>query len=91
MTVIVIPSAWRTAAGIGDARLTCAAETVGQAITWLAETHPPLRQRVLTEPDRLASWVNVYVDGDDIRELDGLDTRLPDGQEIIVLPALAGG
>ncbi|TKK90356.1 MoaD/ThiS family protein [Herbidospora galbida] len=91
MTVIVIPSAWRTAAGIGDARLTCVAETVGEAIAWLAETHPPLRQRVLTGSDRLASWVNVYVDGDDIRELDGLGTQLPADREIIVLPALAGG
>ncbi|WP_066369475.1 MoaD/ThiS family protein [Herbidospora mongoliensis] len=91
MTAIVIPSAWRTAAGIGDVRLTCAAETVGEAVTWLADTYPPLRQRVLAEPDRLTSWVNVFVDGDDIRELDGLDTRLPADKEIIVLPALAGG
>ncbi|GLX95524.1 MoaD/ThiS family protein [Herbidospora sp. NBRC 101105] len=91
MTVIVIPSAWRTAAGIGDLTLTCAAETVGQAVEWLAETYPPLRQRVLAEPDRLANWVNVFVDGEDIRELDGLDTLLPSDNQIIVLPALAGG
>ncbi|TKK88361.1 MoaD/ThiS family protein [Herbidospora galbida] len=90
MTVIVNPSAWRTAAWIGDLTLRCAAETVGQAVTWLAETYPPLRQRVLAEPDRLVSWVNVFVDGEDIRELDGLDTLLPSDNQIIMLPALAG-
>ncbi|MER6171380.1 MoaD/ThiS family protein [Streptosporangium sp. NPDC001681] len=91
MAVIVIPAAWRTAAEIPNGELECAAHTIGDAIEWLVATHPKLEPRVLVEPGRLASWVNLYVGKDNIRDLDGLDTAVPPGSEIVVLPALAGG
>ncbi|MEV4094398.1 MoaD/ThiS family protein [Streptosporangium saharense] len=91
MAVIVIPSAWCAAAGIQNPSLRCVAETVGGAIDWLVEAHPVLKPRLLAEPGRLVSWVNLYVAEHDVRALQGLDTVVSDDSEIVVLPALAGG
>ncbi|MFF0572524.1 MoaD/ThiS family protein [Streptosporangium saharense] len=91
VVVIVIPSAWCAVAGIQNPSLQCTAETVGGAIDWLVEAYPVLKPRVLAEPGRLVSWVNLYVGEHDVRALQGLDTVVPTNSEIIVLPALAGG
>jgi molybdopterin converting factor small subunit len=51
---------------------------------------PALRHQ-LVEDDELASFVNVYVEGEDVRTLDGLDTPVREGATVILLPAMAGG
>ena len=51
---------------------------------------PALRGQLLTE-DELAPFVNVYVEGEDVRTKEGLETRVDDGSTVILLPAMAGG
>jgi len=65
--------------------------TVGEALASLYEQHGELRERIADEGGGLRRFVNVYVGGEDIRFLDGLDTPVGDGDELTILPAVAGG
>jgi molybdopterin synthase sulfur carrier subunit len=67
------------------------AATVGEAFATLEREHPALRRRLTDEQGALRRHVNVYLGDDNIRDLDGLDTKLPDGCELLVLPSVAGG
>jgi molybdopterin converting factor small subunit len=53
--------------------------------------HPELRERISDDDGGLRRFVNVYVGGEDIRYLDGLDTAVAEGAEVQILPAVAGG
>ena len=64
--------------------------TVGEVLDSLYERFGELRSRI-AEDGGLRRFVNVYVDGEDIRFLDGLDTPVKDGDEVTILPAVAGG
>ena len=66
-------------------------ETVGAVFTALVERYPGLRDNLLDAAGGLHKFVNVYKDDDDIRYLDGLDTKLADGDVLSILPAVAGG
>ncbi|MEU1883451.1 MoaD/ThiS family protein [Streptosporangium sp. NPDC020072] len=87
---VVVPSAWRAASGI-EGTLACEAETVREALRWLLDRHPDLEPRLFNVPGQVASWVRVFVGDDDIRHLQNLDTPLPEGGAIVILPAAAGG
>jgi [CysO sulfur-carrier protein]-thiocarboxylate-dependent cysteine synthase len=65
--------------------------TLRDLLSDLAERFPTLGRQVLEDGDELAPFVNVYVDNEDIRTLEGLDTRLHDDATVILLPAMAGG
>lgn len=65
-------------------------DTVGSVLDGVYEQHQELRDRI-TEDGQLRRFVNVYKDGEDIRFLDGLDTPVSAGDEITILPAVAGG
>ena len=64
--------------------------TVGDALDAVFAEHEELRERI-TEDGTLRRFVNVYVSGEDIRFQDGLETSLDDGDEVTILPAVAGG
>jgi MoaD family protein len=64
--------------------------TVGEALDAVFSQHDDLRERI-TEDGGLRRFVNVYVSGEDIRFSEGLDTELSDGDEVTILPAVAGG
>ena len=64
--------------------------TVGEALDAVFDAHSDLRERI-TEDGTLRRFVNVYVSGEDIRFQDGLETQLSDGDEVTILPAVAGG
>ena len=90
MTVSVkIPTQLRSAT---DGASTAAVDgtTVGEVLDSLYERFSELRSRI-AEDGGLRRFVNVYVGGEDIRFLDGLDTRVQDGDEVTILPAVAGG
>ncbi|MBA2239853.1 MAG: MoaD family protein [Solirubrobacterales bacterium] len=90
MSVTVkIPSQLRTATG-GEGELEVEGSTVGEALDSVFDEHDGLRERI-TEDGTLRRFVNVYVSGEDIRFQDGLDTELSDGDEVTILPAVAGG
>ena len=64
---------------------------VNEVLTNLDAAHPGLRDRICEPDGRLRRFVNVFVNGDDIRALDGLDTGVKDGDEVGIVPAVAGG
>ena len=68
-----------------------AAGTVGEAIAALDAAHPGFTSRILDESGALRRFVNVFVSDDDVRFLDGLDTAVPDGGTVAIVPAVAGG
>jgi molybdopterin synthase sulfur carrier subunit len=87
---VKIPTQLRAAAG-GETEARVDGGTVGEALDALFARHGELRDRLSDGDGRLRRFVNVYVDGEDIRFGDGLETPVADGQEIQVLPAVAGG
>jgi sulfur-carrier protein len=64
--------------------------TVGEALEAVFARHEDLRERI-TENGEVRRFVNVYVAGEDIRFRDGIETRLEEGDEVTILPAVAGG
>jgi len=89
MTRVRIPPTLRAEVG-GARELEAHGETVGEVIEDLVERYPPLRQQLFQNGD-LGAFVNVYLGGEDVRMLDGLDTRVNAGSTVILLPAMAGG
>jgi MoaD family protein len=90
MTVTVkIPTQLRAATG-GEAEVEVSGETVGEALDAVFATHSELRDRI-TEDGSLRRFVNVYVSGEDIRFQQGLETGINEGDEVTILPAVAGG
>ncbi|MDQ3572687.1 MAG: MoaD family protein [Actinomycetota bacterium] len=86
---VKIPSQLRPATS-GEGEVQVEGSTVGEALDAVFTEHDGLRERI-TEDGTLRRFVNVYVSGEDIRFQDGLDTQLSDGDEVTILPAVAGG
>jgi MoaD family protein len=87
---VKIPTQLRTAAG-GESELRVDGGTVGEVLDALFERHGELRDRLSDDDGGLRRFVNVYVGGEDIRFADGLETTVADGDEVQILPAVAGG
>jgi len=85
-----IPSTLRKITG-GASRLETHGNTVREALTDVVQAHPELGSRVYDEQGELRRFVNLFVGGEDIRFLSGLDTPLTDGAELSIVPAVAGG
>ena len=86
---VKIPTQLRQATG-GEATADVEGSTVGEVLDSLYERFGELRSRI-AEDGGLRRFVNVYVGGEDIRFMDGLDTAVSDGDEVTILPAVAGG
>ena len=89
MSLIRIPPALRGEVG-GARQVPAEGGTVRELLDDLMARFPGLRQQ-LVEDDEIAPFVNVYVEGEDVRTLDGLDTSVDQGSTVILLPAMAGG
>jgi molybdopterin converting factor small subunit len=87
---IKLPTVLRTHAD-NQATVPVEGATVGEAFAKLVAQYPGLRGNLLDDAGGLHKFVNVYKDDDDIRYLDGLDTKLADGDTLSILPAVAGG
>lgn len=85
-----IPTTLRTFTG-GRSEVALEGTDVRSVIANLDGAHPGLADRLLDEDGNLRRFVNVFVADDDIRFLDGLDTPVPDGAEVAIIPAVAGG
>ncbi len=72
-----------TVPGAGPSLLSC--------IEHLDATYPGVRERVMDDTGQLRRFVNIYINGDDVRFADGLATPLKDGDEVSIVPAVAGG
>ncbi|MDX6652433.1 MAG: sulfur-carrier protein [Solirubrobacterales bacterium] len=86
---VKIPTQLRAVTG-GDAEVEVEGSTVGEALDGVFHLHSDLRERITQDGD-LRRFVNVYVSGEDIRFQNGLDTAVKDGDEVTILPAVAGG
>jgi sulfur-carrier protein len=87
---VKIPTQLRSAAG-GASEAQLEGTTVREVLDGLCERFDGLGERICDEGGSLRRFVNVYVSGEDIRFLDGLDTEVADGAELTILPAVAGG
>jgi len=67
------------------------AETVGQALDALEATHPGVKAKLCDDQGNVRRFINLYANGEDVRFLDNLDTRLASGAELQIVPAIAGG
>ena len=86
---VKIPTQLREATG-GESTASVDGATVGEVLDALYDRYGELRSRI-AEDGGLRRFVNVYVDGEDIRFMEGLDTPVSDGVEVTILPAVAGG
>lgn len=86
---VKIPTQLRAATG-GASTASVEGTTVGEVLDALYAEFGELRERI-ADDGGLRRFVNVYISGEDIRFLDGLDTAVSDGDEVTILPAVAGG
>jgi sulfur-carrier protein len=89
VTTIRIPPTLREQTD-GQSAVDADGDTVRELLDDLAGRFPQLRERIYDD-GRLAGFVNVYVEGEDIRTRDGLETPVTNGSTVILLPAMAGG
>ena len=91
MSVLVrIPTPLRSATD-GTAEVTSEAATVANAIAELEKRFPAIRGRLRDESGAMRRFVNLYVNGEDVRFSSGLETTLKSGDELSIVPAVAGG
>jgi molybdopterin converting factor small subunit len=65
--------------------------TIGEVLAKLVADFPGMAGQVVQADGTLHKFVNIYVNDDDVRYMDGVDTPVPDGAEVSILPAVAGG
>ncbi len=85
-----IPTILRTYTG-GESEVTAQGSTLADVLDDLDANHTGIKGRILDEAGELRRFVNVYVGNDDVRFLENLATPTPDGTQISVIPAVAGG
>jgi molybdopterin synthase sulfur carrier subunit len=90
MSTVKLPSPLRQTVG-GAREVEVAGGTIGEVVRGLVDQHPGLRTQLLTEDGQLNRFVNVYLNGQDVRYLSGLDTPVGERDEVRLLPAMAGG
>lgn len=90
MSTVFIPSVLRPSVG-GMKSLEVTGDSIRSVVDGLVERHPSLGGQLLTDEGDLNRFVNVYVNGQDVRYLAGLDTPVAEADEVRLLPAMAGG
>lgn len=85
-----IPTILRTYTG-GESEVTAEGATLSDVLDDLEKNHSGIRARILDDAGDIRRFVNVYVGNDDVRFLDGLATPTPDGVQLSIIPAVAGG
>jgi molybdopterin synthase sulfur carrier subunit len=90
MATIRIPPVLRPSVG-GEKELTADGSNVGEILRALAESHPETESQLFASDGGLNRYVNVYLNDEDVRVLDGLETSVGDSDTLVILPAMAGG
>ena len=85
-----VPTTLRPLSG-GNKLVEVEAGSLSEVITRLEAAHPGFSDRLLDEDGELRKFVNIFVDDDDVRYLDGLETAVADGITVSIIPAVAGG
>ena len=87
---ILIPTPLKRFAGNADA-VEVEAGTVNEIIERIEDRYPGFRSRLCDESGQLRRFINVYINGEDVRFLENLATTVPEGAEVSIIPAIAGG
>jgi molybdopterin converting factor small subunit len=90
MAVVRIPPVLRPAVG-GEKELTAGGASVRDVLQSVAERHPETQSQLFSGDGQLNRYVNVYLNDEDVRVLEGLDTAVGDDDTLVILPAMAGG
>ncbi|PJA78293.1 MAG: molybdopterin synthase sulfur carrier subunit [Nitrospirae bacterium CG_4_9_14_3_um_filter_51_5] len=90
MIKVRIPTPLRPMTG-GKSEVELTGNTVSEIIENLGSAHPGIKERVYDEQGEVRRFINIYVNEEDIRFLTGKDTPLKDGDEVSIIPAIAGG
>jgi sulfur-carrier protein len=90
MSTIKIPPVLRGSVG-GEKEVQASGEDVGEVLRSLASQHPATESQLFSEDGQLNRYVNVYLNDEDVRVLQGLETSVSDSDTIVILPAMAGG
>ena len=90
MPKVKIPPVLRAQTG-GESLVEVAGEDVGSVLRALAEQHPDVAKQMFDEGGELNRYVNVYLNDEDVRLMDGLDTGASEADTVVILPAMAGG
>jgi molybdopterin synthase sulfur carrier subunit len=85
-----IPTTMRPISG-GSSTVSVEGSTLGEVLAALEAAHPGFQERLFDDSGALRKFVNVFVADDDVRFLDGLDTKVPAGETVSIIPAVAGG
>ena len=90
MATVRIPPVLRPAVG-GEKELSADGSSVGEILQAVAARHPDARSQLFSPDGGLNRYVNVYLNDEDVRVLDGLETTVTEGDTLVILPAMAGG
>ena len=90
MATVKIPPVLRPSVG-GDKEVQADGGNVGEVLRSLASQHPATESQLFSEDGDLNRYVNVYLNDEDVRVLQGLDTPVEDNDTLVILPAMAGG
>jgi sulfur-carrier protein len=90
MPTVKVPPVLRQNTG-GEGEVPVDGATVGEVLRALVAAHPGTREQLFAGDGELNRFVNVYLNDEDVRVLDGLDTPVSDSDTVVILPAMAGG
>ena len=90
MSTVKIPPVLRSSTG-GEKEVPVDGSNVGEVLRELASRHPATERQLFQEDGALNRYVNVYLNDEDVRVLDGLDTPVKESDTLVILPAMAGG
>jgi len=90
MATVKIPPVLRASVG-GEKEVSADGASVGEVLNALAAAHPQTQSQLFSAEGELNRYVNVYLNDEDVRVLDGLQTAVGDGDTLVILPAMAGG
>jgi molybdopterin synthase sulfur carrier subunit len=85
-----IPTTMRPISG-GSSTVSVEGSTLGEVLAALEAAHPGFQERLFDDSGALRKFVNVFVADDDVRYLEGLETKVPAGETVSIMPAVAGG
>jgi sulfur-carrier protein len=90
MATIRIPPVLRPSVG-GEREVSADGANVGEVLAGLVDAYPATQSQLFSGEGELNRYVNVYLNDEDVRVLDGLDTAVGEGDVLVILPAMAGG
>ena len=90
MATVKIPPVLRASVG-GEKEVGASGANVGEVLRDLASNYPATQSQLFSSEGELNRYVNVYLNDEDVRVLDGLDTAVGEGDTLVILPAMAGG